>query len=403
MANMIRETGMSRRGFLGTAAAFSIAARKTALGSEANSRINVGIVGLGGRGRMIAVMLQEHEGYQVTGVADYFQNVAQEVGQWLSVPQERCFSGLHGYQRLLESGVDAVFLETPPYCFPEHVQASVEHGCHVFMAKPVACDVPGCLAVQEAGEKAGKKEQVFLVDFQTRTDPLFIEGIHRLHQGDIGSIGLLSSIYTDESFPDPPFTGTIESRLRNLIWVNDDDLGGGYLVNAGIHAIDVALWMAGDIPTGATGASEIVRREAHGDSHDVYSITFPFKNGVILNHRGEHLKNGHGFNCECTAYGQTGYLESGYTGHVRMHGGANPYEGGPVEDLYVQGALRNIDTFHTSIINGVYDNPTLEPSVNANLAAILGREAASKKTTITWDELIRQNRRLEVDTTGLTL
>ncbi|HDP34825.1 MAG TPA: Gfo/Idh/MocA family oxidoreductase [Candidatus Hydrogenedentes bacterium] len=394
---------ISRRGFLGAAAAFSIMAKHTALGSEANSKVRAGIVGLGGRGRMIAGMAQNHGGYQITAVADYFPDIAQGVGEWLSVSPENRFSGLHGYLRLLESGVDAMFLETPPFCFPEHAKASVEKGCHVFMAKPVACDVPGTMTVLEAGRKAGANGRVFLVDFQTRTDPFFIEGIRRLHRGDIGRVGMLSSIYTDESFPDPPLTDTIESRLRHLIWVNDDDLGGGYLVNAGIHAIDVALWMAGDTPVSAMGSSRIVRNDPHGDSHDVYSLTYQFKDGLILNHRGEHLKNEHGFKCECIAFGQTGYLEAGYSSHVRLHGGVEPYEGGQVVDLYPQGAIRNIETFHESIVNGVYDNPTLEPSINANLAVILGREAAAKKTSMTWDELMRENRKIEVDTTGLAL
>ena len=51
---------------------------------------------------------------------------------------------------------------------------------------------------------------------------------------------------------------------------------------------------------------------------------------------------------------------------------------------------------------GVYDNPTIEPSVNATLATILGREAARRRTKLTLDELLHENRRLEPDLTGLT-
>jgi hypothetical protein len=72
-----------------------------------------------------------------------------------------------------------------------------------------------------------------------------------------------------------------------------------------------------------------------------------------------------------------------------------------VENLYPRGAERNIDTFHKSIINGIYDNPTLEPSVNSTLATILGREAAGRNTKLTWDEVIRENKEIKVDVTGL--
>ncbi len=396
---------LTRRDFgfaLGSAAVtFTIVKPGAVRGTQANSRIKAGIIGTGGRGKMITGMVAKHGGYEVTALADYFAPVVEAAGQQFDVSKDRCFSGLSGYQKLIASGVDAVFLETPPYCFPEHAEAAVNAGRHVYLAKPLACDVPGCLRIAVAGKKATAGKRVFLVDFQTRTDPFFIEGVKRVQEGAIGPIGMLSSEYNDESFADPPKTATIESRLQRLIWVNDDELGGSYLVNAGIHAVDVALWIAGQRPASAVGASRIGRGDPHGDSHDVYSVTYEFPNGLILNHRGEHLKNRSGFRCECFAQGRDGYLESGYTSRVRILGNRTGYRGGDVENLYPRGAERNIDTFHQCVTAGLYDNPTLEPSVNATLATILGREAGRRRTKLTWDEMIRENRRLEVDLTGL--
>jgi predicted dehydrogenase len=350
---------------------------------------------------MITDMVAKHGGYEVTALADYFAPVVEAAGQQFNVPRTHCFSGLSGYQKLIATGVDAVFLETPPYCFPEHVEAAVNAGRHVYIAKPLGCDVPGCLRIDRMGKKATANNQVFLCDFQTRTDPFFIEGIKRVHEGAIGAVGMLSSEYNDESFADPPKTANIESRLQRLIWVNDEDLGGSYLVNAGIHAVDVALWIAGQKPVSAMGASRLVRADPHGDSHDVYSVTYEFANGLIVNHRGEHLKNRSEFRCDCLAQGQHGYLESGYTSRVRILGNRTGYRGGDVVNLYPRGAERNIDTFHKCVTDRIYDNTTLEPSVNATLATILGRDAARRRTKITWDEMIRENHRLEVNLSGL--
>ncbi len=396
---------ITRRGFMSGAGAsflsFTILKPALVKGTEANTRIEAGCIGLGGRGRMIAGMIQQHGGYQITAIADYFESVAKAAGKQFKVDESRCFSGLSAYKKLLAGKVDAVFLETPPYCFPDHVEAAVKAGCHVYIAKPLGCDVPGCLRISKMGQKATAEKKVFLADFQTRTDPFYIEGIKRVQAGDIGKIAMLSSEYNDESFSDPPKTATIESRLQNLIWVNDNDLGGSYLVNAGIHAVDVALWIAGDKPISAMGSSRIARNNPHGDSHDVYSVTYEFANGLILNHRGEHLRNRFEFRCECFAQGQDGYLETGYTSRVRILGNKTGYRGGDVVELYPRGAERNIDTFHKSIINSIYDNPTLEPSVNSTLATILGREAAGRNTKLTWDEVIRENKEIEVDLTGL--
>lgn len=396
---------MPRRAFIGSAAAlsaFAIMKPATARGSQANSRIECGVIGQGGRGRMIATMVKEHGGYQITSVADYFAEVSDRAGEELLVAKDRRFSGLLGYQQLLEHKVDAVFLETPPYCFPEHVDAAVHAGCHVYIAKPVACDVPGCLAIRAAARRATEARKVFLADFQARTDPLNIEGIKRLHEGEIGKLALLSSVYTDESFGDPPLTGTIESRLQHLVWVNDENLGGSFIVNCDIHALDVALWIAQANPISAIGCARVARPTPHGDSADVYSVSYQFADNLILAHRSEHLKNKTPFSSSCVAYGQDGYLETAYAGRVQLQGSNTEFPGGDVKGLYTQGALRNIDTFHKSITEGIYDNPTVDPAVNATLASILGREAAKRGALLTWDEMIRENARLEVDTTGLT-
>ena len=345
----------SRRSFLaGAAAAASLAiVRPSAVrGAEANSKVELGVVGCGGRGRWIADLFAQHGGYKVTALADYFPQAVDLAGEALGVDQARRFSGLLGYRRLLESKVDAVALETPPWFFPEHAAAAVGAGCHVYLAKPVACDVPGCLTVAALGRKAAEKKRCFLVDFQTRTEPLFQEAIKRVHEGALGQIGLIVSCYQDDGFADPPKTRTLESRLHSLIWCNDDDLGGGYIVNCDVHAIDVALWIAGQTPVSALGSSRIRRKDPHGDSADVYSVTYEFPGGFLLNHRSEHVNNQ--ASCiTCNAYGQGAFIETNYGGKTWLRGGRMAYRGGDVQNLYPEGAKRNIDTFHKSITQGI--------------------------------------------------
>jgi len=397
---------INRRNFItgsATAAAgFAILNARTVKGFDANSRIEVGVVGLGGRGSLIArIIAESYKGYKIVSVADYFPKVARDVGNSLEVDPERQFSGLNGYKKLIAGKVDAVFLETPPCFFPDHASAAVEAGCHVYMAKPVACDVPGTLEIARAGKKAAKSEQVFLVDFQVPTDPFNIETVKRVHQGLIGEVGMISSIYTDESFADPPKTKNAESRLHSLIWVNDIDLGGSYLVNAGIHAIDAGLWMAKTPPISAMGASRIVRANPNGDSRDVYSVTYTFADGLIMNHRGEHVRNTHGFLCNTRAYGREGCAEVSYTEQAWLRGNKGGYKGGQVENLYVSGISRNLEKFEKKIRSADYGNETAQSGADSTLATILGRQAAIKRTHVTMKQLIAENRRIEPDLSGL--
>lgn len=395
------QTGVSRRSVL-AAATIAIVKPSAARSAAAAARIRLGVIGCGGRGHWIADLFRKHGGYELAAVADYFEKTAQRVGEALGVPANRRFSGLAGYRRLLDAGVDAVALETPPCFFPRHAQAAVAAGCHVYMAKPVACDVPGALSIRESGALATLKKRCFLVDFQIPTDPLWQEAVKRVHEGALGRIAMIGSYYTDESFPDPPRSDTIEGRLHSLIWCNDIDIGGGYFVNAGIHAIQAAMWVAGGAtPVAAVGMSRRGRRDPHGDSDDVFSISYEFADGLLLNHRGEHIQNMHGFTAGLQAWGQGAYMEGNYDGKTWLRGGPKGFAGGEVRGLYGAGAQRNIAEFHRAITDGDFTNRTVADGVNSTLACILGRDAARAKSRLTWDEMLRANRAIEVNLRGL--
>jgi hypothetical protein len=77
------------------------------------------------------------------------------------------------------------------------------------------------------------------------------------------------------------------------------------------------------------------------------------------------------------------------------------FKGGPVENLYKNGAVRNIATFHQQVTGGIFTNDTVRRSVDGCLACILGREAAARGTEMTMEQLLKENRKLEPDLKGL--
>ncbi len=405
-----RSSACTRRQFLGGAlaatASVSILGSQTSPAAEAAApaalarKIKLGVVGNGGRGAWIANLFKNHGGYQMWGVADYFQPVADACGDALGVDKARRFSGLDGYKRLIESGIDAIALETPPYFFPEHARAAVEAGLHVYMAKPVAVDVWGCLDIEATAGKATAARRVFLVDYQMPTEPHNIEVVRMIKAGEIGPLAAISSHYYAGLFPDLKKTATLESRFQRLVWCNDVALGGGYHVNACIHAMDGALWLAGQRPRSAMGLSRIGRANPNGDSHDVFQLVFEFENGVILSHRGKHLDNLTGFDVICQAQGQTGHAQICYEGRTFLKGRENGYNG-EIRNPYEAGAVRNIAKFHQCVTEGNTANDTVRRSVDGALATILGREAGLRRARVTMDELLRERKRLELDLTGL--
>ena len=131
-----------------------------------------------------------------------------EQGTALGVDPARRFSGLSGYKRLIESGIEAIALEDLPYFFPEQVGAAVDAGLHVYMAKPVASDVPGVLSIRESAKRATAQQRVFLVDYQMPTDPHNAEVIRQVRSGAVGRVQTVFSAGATggKGFDDPPFT-----------------------------------------------------------------------------------------------------------------------------------------------------------------------------------------------------
>lgn len=405
-----RTGSLSRRAFLaGTSAAATavamghVAAARAAEPEDSSRKIKLGVVGCGGRGAWIARLFREHGGYEMHAVADYFQSVANAAGDSLGVDPSRRFSGLHGYRRLIDSGVEAVALETPPCFFPEHVQAAVDAGLHVYMAKPIAVDVPGCLQVEAAATKAAEQKRCFLVDYQMPTDPHVIECARRYREGALGALGLVKSFYYGGLFGDPPLTETIESRLRSLIWVNDTAIGGCYHVNACIHAVQAMMWVLDKVPVAAAGISRIARANPHGDSHDMFGITFEFADGLIWTHSGRHARGQTGPDdplATCEFLGDN-YMKIGYGGRALIRGGPQHYGGGTIENLYQAGAVRNIGTFYQDVTQGHVANETVRMAIDSCLVTILAREACLRKGRMTLEELRVENRKVDADLSGL--
>ena len=405
---------ISRRRFLEGVTATAASASWLASSSEgaeppappvpAGRKIKLGWLGGGGRGAWLAKLFREHGGYEFHAVADYFPEVADKCGEALGVDKSRRFAGLSGYQKVLDSGVEALGILDVPCFFPEQATAAVAAGCHVYIAKPIAVDVPGCLAIEAAGKLATQKHRAFLVDYQLPTDPVNQEVVQRIWDGGLGRLWAVTTVGQGagaNQLPDPPKGKTIESRLRDLIWCADIPLGGDPLVNYDIHIIDAAVWAIRCRAISAVGYARVCRPEPHGDRQDLAFVTFECPDGLVWNHRTWVLPDHGEENLTCNIHGQLASARIGYSGKSFLRGGPKHFGGGTVDEVYKRGAIRNINAFYQSIVEQRFDNPTVQRAVDGTLTAILGREAALRGVGLTMDELIKENRKLEVDLTGL--
>jgi predicted dehydrogenase len=375
------------------------------LGSQANSKIKLGLIGCGGRGTWIADLFLKHGGYELAALADYFQERVDTVGDIFNVDPLRRFTGLSAYKRLIDSGVEAIAIESPPYFHPEQVAAAVDAGVHVYLAKPVAVDVPGCLSIKKSGEKASAKKLCFLVDFQTRGNAFFIEALGRVHEGAIGTYAFGESSYHANSpwqqwykllsrEPDNP-----EARLR--AWGLNRALSGDAITEQNIHTLDVANWIMNTPPVYAVGTGGRKVRPDVGDCWDHFTCLFQYPNNVGITFSSRQFKGWDSpGGIKNRMFGSKGVLETEYGGNVIIRG-ENFYRGGHTNQIYQEGAENNISTFYKSVSGGIFNNSTLKPSVESNLVTILGRTAAYQGEQVYWYQLLKDTEQLDPGLSGL--
>lgn len=393
-----KDNTMKRRSFLQaaatTAAAFTVLPAKTVRGLEANSKLEVGIIGCGMRGPWIGEFFEEYGDSKVVAVHDYFQDRVDSAGVKLRVSTQRRYMGLDGYKEMLaDASIDAIVVQSPPYYHPEQAVGALNAGKHLFLAKPIAVDVPGCLAIKDAAARADGKLSAW-VDFQTRANPSFQGAAWRVHEGKIGDpVCGQFHYYCMPMMMVCKDDGTAASRLRN--WVFDIALSGDIIVEQNIHVLDVANWYLQSPPVKARGAAGRKARLYAGDCNDHFLITYTYPNDVLVEFSSGQFTYGYNalsMRLHCTE----GTVDSHYGGDVTLRSKSYSWEGERTNTIYVDGAINNVIRFVESIRNNEPIN-NVDESANSNMTSILGRMAAQRGEEVTWDEMLACNERMELD------
>lgn len=411
------KTRIGRREFIGAAAAAGLTILKPQLvrGTAANSAVRVGLLGCGGRGTEDASNLVDTGGARVVALADLFKDQAlramelfnhvAEAKGYAGIDDTQVFVGPRAFEQIAASKeVDAVVLTTPPYFHPQHLEAIVAAGKHVYCEKPVAVDVHGAKQVIEIGKRAEGKLSLD-VGFQIRNAPPFVELAKRIHAGALGTIACGEAYYygTTLQRPEWPNASPVERRIRN--WVFDRVLSGDIIVEQNIHAIDVCNWILQAHPVKAVGAGGRKVRSDSGDVYDHYNVVFSYADGVHVTLNSTQFDKGW-WDVNERFFGSKGVSESHYSGPCAIYGdepwswsASNPTPQEKTESFSAAGAfhdnLAQADpekkkAFIESITSGQFHNQAAVGAESA-LTAMLGRTAAYKGHEVTWDELLKSN------------
>jgi predicted dehydrogenase len=251
-------TPTSRRFFLGAATA---AAASRVWG--ANDRVNVAIIGIGGRGTNHLNIYSRLPEARVAGLCDVDQ-AAREKAQATLVKNtgEKAKEFEDMRQAFADSQIDAVSIATPNHW---HALATI-WACKA--GKDVYCEKPACYNIYEGQrmlQVARETKKMVQIGSQHRSMPYKIKAMQAVQDGMIGKVYLAKglcfkrrvSIGHKPDSPTPPgvnwdlFLGPAPMRAFNELrfkynWHWFWDTGNGDIGNQGVHEIGICRWGLGD-------------------------------------------------------------------------------------------------------------------------------------------------------------
>jgi len=255
------------------------------------SKINVGLVGVGRLGalyaRYLAYQIPNSNLLAASDIDPATETIAKELGVTKWYPN---------YQDLIDDKqIDAVVIVTPTSTHHDIVAAAARAGKAIFCEKPLSISLDEARAMERVVAETGV---FFHMGFMRRFDRGFRAAKQKIEQGVIGKAVLFRASSRD------PFRPSLEYL--------DPRHSGGLMIDMGIHDIDIARWLMGDVSQAyATGAVLAYPEINEVGDIDNAVINLTFENGslgVI-----DLTRNGvYGYDIRTEVLGTQGTVKVGY-------------------------------------------------------------------------------------------
>ena len=401
-----------------------IAAASTAAlvhGQSSNQRLKAGLVGCGGRGTQAVVnLLTGSDDVELVAMADVFEDalesslnklrtdtkyighdagitveregkpvtmsaddLVKSIVPRIKVSPEHHFVGFDAFDKMIHSGVDIVMLATPPGYRPQHFEAAINAGKHVFTEKPIATDPVGVRRFMAAAKKAQEKKLTVMSGAQRHAHREYVETVDQIHNGAIGDIVALNSYYLSgpvfHADARNPKWGDMEWEHRNwysFIWICGDQI-----VEQHFHNIDFMNWVMDTHPVevvASGGAAWRPREPLYGNIYDHMTSEFVYANAVRLSSHCRQYPKDLYRNVSDMIVGTKGRSD----GMDRGGKGINPY------------VAEHVQMIRSITGAGPYINQGMRVA-ESTMTAIMARESAYSGLKITWDMIMASKQDLQ--------
>jgi myo-inositol 2-dehydrogenase / D-chiro-inositol 1-dehydrogenase len=269
-------TRINRRRFLGCSAAASLALTQGALAEPAAvdaqvQPVRLGVIGIGNRGTALLRSVLELPATEVVAVCDADRKHRSRGEGIIEKARGRRPESCDDPRKVFDrNDIDAVIVALPcDIHLPVYADA-LAAGKHLYAEKPLGITLDGCDRLIAAS--AAAPGLAVHVGFQRRSNPRFCQGIDLIGRGELGSLVEVRSTWTSSNGPITGHGGWLGRRERS----------GDWMVEQGVHVWDVFHWLAGDLPSRATGWGRrdlFASIDPERDVSDHYSVDLEWPDG----------------------------------------------------------------------------------------------------------------------------
>ncbi len=386
----------TRRDFLKTTAAgaavlggLSVARGAHATGAET---IKIGMIGSGSRCSGAASQALKAGPYvKLVAMCDIFDkrlqasrnNLSKQYPQQVAVDDDHCFVGFDGYQKVIDS-VDVVLIACASKFHPMYAEAGIKSGKHVFVEKPHGIDPVGVRRMEAACKLAEQKGLSLVSGLQSRFHAGWRETIKRIHDGMIGDIVAVQSmflrapyrVYSREA-------GLSETQYQFYNWYHFRWLSGDDVPQSLVHNVDRISWiMKEELPTWAFGLAGRSSSfgEVYGDMFDHHTVVYEYASGTRLYALCRTQAGCYG-NSSDIVMGSKGTC---HLGACRIEGETNWRYEGPGNNPYEAEQKALIDSVRLGkpLNSGAY-------MCNSTMIGVLGQIACYTGKAVKWEDAYR--------------
>jgi len=223
--------------------------------------IKVLVVGCGNMGTSHALAYKDIDDFKIVGLVSRSQPSRGALNQLLGGG----YSLFTDYSRaLVTTKPDVVSINTYPDTHEEFALKAFKAGAHVFLEKPVAPDVEGCIHVIQAAQASGRK---LVVGYILRHHPSWVRFTEIAQT--LGKPLVMRMNLNQQS------SGESWATHKNLM------LSASPIVDCGVHYVDVMCQMTGASPVRVSAIGAQLTDEVAPDMYNYGQLQVVFDDGSV--------------------------------------------------------------------------------------------------------------------------